>query len=68
MCELCEEEGMRCQQCGCLICFDIESGDDVIRRAYVTAAGDLFCDRCGREMDRLEEQEEDYYRWNGADV
>ena len=31
-------------------------GDDVIRPAYVTASGDLFCDRCGSRYDREEEE------------
>ena len=62
MCDLCTEEEMAgCQDCGCLICFDVDSGDDVIRRAYVTAAGDLVCDKCGRERDRAEEELDDNY-------
>lgn len=61
MCDLCNEfDGadlmQSCQDCGCLICFDVENGDDVLRSAYVTASGDLFCDRCGREIDRLEQE------------
>lgn len=57
--ELCETsengEMAACQDCGCLICFDVECGDDVIRPAYVTSSGDLFCDRCGSRMDREED-------------
>ena len=48
---------MSCQDCGVLICFDIETGDDVLRPAYVTESGDLFCDRCGRKYDRHAERE-----------
>jgi hypothetical protein len=60
MCQLCDNnhgELDSCQDCGCLICFDIESGDDVIRPAYVTASGDLFCDLHGRRHDQAAEQE-----------
>ena len=46
-----------CQNCGALICFDVESGDDVMRKAYVTASGDLYCVDCGRRHDRDEERE-----------
>jgi len=46
-----------CQDCGILICFDVQSGDDVVRKAYVTASGDLYCDHCGRRHDRDEELE-----------
>lgn len=42
----------RCQDCGLLICFDVENGDDVIRPAYVTEDGDVFCDQCGRGAQR----------------
>jgi len=48
-----------CQDCGCLICFDVESGDDIIGPAYVTSSGDLYCRRCGSAHDRTEEEEED---------
>jgi len=47
MCDMCDEnEGdfESCQDCGKLICFDVEVGDDVLRPAYVTSSGDLFCD------------------------
>ncbi len=67
MCDPCDdkrdgkEEGdpVGCQDCGCLICFDCERGDDVLRPAYVTASGDLYCDRCGSRYD-AEEEAEDY--------
>lgn len=66
MCSICDEnngEMAGCQDCGRLICFDVESSDDVVARAYVTASGDLFCARCGRAYDEAEEEEfeEDYY-------
>ena len=56
MCErLCEQsetgEMVACQGCGCLICFDVENGDDIIRSAYITEDGDLFCDWCGQEYE-----------------
>lgn len=60
MCKLCDEaprhEMIGCQDCGRLICFDVKHGDDVIRPAYVTASGDLFCDLCGSRYDREEEK------------
>lgn len=62
MCWLCEEEkdGVAgCQDCGRIICFDVESGDDVIRSAYITESGDLFCDLCGPQYDQADE--EDFY-------
>jgi len=60
MCDMClERDGPEsCQDCGCLICFDVETGDDILRPAYVTASGDLFCDRCGPEIDRLDQEKE----------
>jgi len=68
MCDMCDENGgdfESCQDCGKLICFDVEVGDDVLRPAYVTSSGDLFCDRCGSRYDAEEEwmaeEEADYY-------
>ena len=62
MCELCDESDnglmQSCQDCGRLICWDRESGDGVIRRPYVTASGDLFCDFCGGLHDRADEEAE----------
>jgi len=62
MCDLCDENDGRmesCQDCGRLICFDVPANSvDVIDRAYVTASGDLFCTRCGRNYDATEEAEE----------
>lgn len=71
------DETVGCQGCGCLletkVCdcckgefLDYSArgfGDDIIRRPYVTTSGDLYCDRCGREHDRAEEeaQEDDGY-------
>ena len=58
MCDLCDEhdgEMVSCQDCGCLICFDAEEEDDVVRKAYITAGGDLFCSACGRGQDEDEE-------------
>jgi len=69
MCEeLCDSEfgPQSCQDCGCLICFDVEHGDDILRGAYVTASEDLFCNRCGREYDRQEEElDAEYYDDHG---
>ena len=59
MCSLCDDGGEYCQDCGALICFDVKHGDDILRRAYVTSSGDLFCDRCGSRHD-AEEEEESY--------
>lgn len=68
MCKMCDENDDKmesCQDCGVLICFDVQSADDVIRPAYVTASGDLFCNRCGtrydREEERMADEEADYY-------
>lgn len=56
--ELCEEyDGQSCPDCGRLICFDTKHGDDIMRPAYVTESGDLYCDRCGKDHDRAEEEE-----------
>lgn len=61
MCQLCENnngEMQSCQDCGRLICFDEKPDSvDVIDRAYVTASGDLFCQRCGRKYDQAEEED-----------
>ena len=60
-----EDEDMPdyCQDCGCMLDWEMKgSGDDIIRPGYVTASGDVFCSRCGREYDEEEErQNEDYY-------
>lgn len=64
MCWLCNNndgELQGCQDCGRLICFDVEAVDDTVRRAFVTSSGDLFCDLCGsrceRELEGIQEQE-----------
>ena len=70
MCRMCEECDARavseydpacesCQDCGAMICFDVKGGDDVMRGAYVTESGDLFCNRCGPRYDR-DAEEDDY--------
>jgi len=59
MCWMCDEndgEMIGCQDCGRLICFDVETGDDIVRPAYVTASGDVFCDIHGSQYDEAEEQ------------
>lgn len=68
MCDLCREnngELLGCNNCGRLICFDVEVGDDVIRPAYVTEAGDLFCNICGKEFDNEDEDSEEF--WDDMD-
>lgn len=64
MCEMCKErdgERVSCQDCGCLICFDegASSGDGIIRQAYVSLSGDLYCDKCGPYYDR----DDGGFRW-----
>lgn len=63
MCDLCEEreDGTMesCQDCGRLICFDVESHDDTIAPAYVTSAGDLYCRPCGLAIDQAERESEE---------
>jgi hypothetical protein len=66
MCELCDESDdgsiQSCQDCGKLICFDVEGpGDDIIGPAGVTSSGDLYCLRCATRHDEAEESEEDDY-------
>jgi hypothetical protein len=61
-----DNEIMYCQDCGCIIEWGLEGpGDDIVRRAYVTASGDLFCSRCGREYDEEEERLADEEPYNG---
>lgn len=68
MCYMCEEnngEMESCQECGIMICFDVEVEDDVIAPAGVTASGDLFCRRHAAQYDREEEEQDDEYMgWN----
>lgn len=61
-----DDETEYCQDCGCIIEWGMKgSGDDFVRPGYVTASGDVFCRRCGREYDEEEErraeEEQDYY-------
>jgi hypothetical protein len=60
-----DDEIMYCQDCGRMILWDCKHSDDIVRRAYVTASGDLFCDLCGREYDLEEERqsEAEAYPW-----
>jgi len=60
MCKLCDESEMGyvcCSDCGRMVCFDVQSGDDIIRPAYVTTGGDLKCDLCGPDYDREDEDD-----------
>ena len=57
LCDDAEDGYTTCQDCGAMICWDVETGDDVMRSAYVTASADLYCDRCGRQHDQAEEDE-----------
>ncbi len=76
MCQMCEENGgemIACQDCRCSICFDVTTDDDVIRRAYITESGDVYCSSCGPandgeqavldagEMDWFDAYPEDWY-------
>jgi hypothetical protein len=69
MCQLCEESEdgsmQSCQDCGILICFDVETADDVVAPAGVTGAGDLYCIRHASAHDAAEEREE--YSSDGTD-
>lgn len=63
MCSLCEEndgEMECCQYCSKLVCFDVKFGDDICQPACVTSGGDLACVRCASEIERDEEEREDY--------
>ena len=66
MCQLCEDNNgdyQSCVDCSRLICFDEQSEDDVVARAYVTESGDLYCTKCGKEHDHAadEDDSEDAY-------
>jgi len=70
MCELCDTDGSltSCQDCGRLICFDIEpSNIDVIDQAYTTMSGDLFCRGCGSAHDRRDEEQDLLPVWERDD-
>ncbi len=63
--ELCDKFGPQgCPDCGRLICFDAKNGDDILRPAYITNSGELFCARCGTEYDCEDELVEEDYYWN----
>jgi hypothetical protein len=59
MCDICLKNGeyAGCQHCGCLICFYCKSGDDVLRPAAVSSSGDVYCDRCCKQVEREVEEE-----------
>lgn len=69
MCDLCEEsetgEMQSCQDCGRLICFDVQGDDDVVTRAGVSSSGDLYCSRCAAQHDREEEDADDQMEFDG---
>jgi len=56
-----------CQDCGCMLDWDMKgSGDDIVRPGYVTASGDVFCQRCGREYDEEKERlKDEEYGYDG---
>lgn len=62
-----DDEPDYCQDCGCMLDWEMKGpGDDIVRPGYVTASGDVFCSRCGREYDEEEERSyeedaDDYY-------
>ena len=61
--ELCKSDDYEatCPDCGRMVCFDVVNGDDIMRPAFVTSEGDLYCDRCGKSHERAIEvaEEED---------
>lgn len=48
-----------CPDCGVLICWDVKNGDDIVRPAYATMSGDMYCDQCGGAHDRAELAEQE---------
>ena len=64
MCEMCREPGgmASCPNCGKLVCWDIEQGDDVIGPAAATMSGDFMCLDCAIRHDR--EAERQYEEWD----
>lgn len=55
-----DDEIEYCQDCGCMLDENLKcEGDDIVRRPYVTASGDVYCSRCGREYDEEEERQND---------
>lgn len=66
MCDLCEKwapDLPYCVDCGRLVCFDVEIGDDVLGRACVTEGGDLRCSVCGPRYDEVDELDEALAMW-----
>lgn len=64
-----DDEQEYCQQCGAMLDDDApRQSFDVVRRPYVTASGDLYCDVCGRAMDeeeeRLMDEENEFSLWD----
>jgi hypothetical protein len=71
MCDLCKEREndipLTCMQCGSEICLDLQEDGPLLRRGFLTKAGDIFCYRCyrcadanGRDVDDafVDEEEE----------
>ena len=61
MCQWCEEndgERLGCQDCGKMICWDVEpgKGDDILDRPFVTSRGDVYCTSCGMAMEEAEQK------------
>lgn len=63
MCKWCDEndEMMGCQDCGRLLCWDVKGHDDIISSPYVSASGDVYCEVCGPEYDKEEDEGYDMY-------
>ena len=64
MAELKPVEWGSCQQCGAMLEEDAAPfSPDVVRRPYVTASGDVYCDVCGSAIDQADEEamDEDFY-------
>jgi hypothetical protein len=62
MCWLCEEQrGAACELCGCLVCFEVTVGDDVVRPARITDDGEIVCRDCAQELDDDVNEDEELY-------
>jgi hypothetical protein len=62
MCQLCDNGEMpTCNNCGKWVCCDCKNCDDIIRPAFVSSDGDLYCDRCGQRHERDLDDEYDKY-------
>jgi hypothetical protein len=72
MCDWCEaKQPTACQDCGCLICKDIEfgDGDDYMRPLFVTTYGDVYCEPCGRRNQReIDRDEAEAFEWLDYDL